>query len=531
MANYNIFISYSRENTDFARHLYQELLYACLHPYLDAECSTETANLAEASQVAIEDADDFIFVYGRLSEESIYQRRELDLAIEYKKRVHTILLCPATDGVVCSILQRHTKIYSPRNIDQLLNSLSAKQSETEVCYKQRLPIEQQHCVDKHYESRNKSKRGRRTVWIILIALLVGAARLLLFSLFLMLALYNYCGGSEEIDAPPSDKSKTLYDYCISDSDGNYSLEYSGKGSTETVYNDIDSIHDFESQNETTHDPEPKLEEVFAPPYYNRPLFFTLALASIIFVILIAWVLTRLCRRKKNIKLSSDIDTTISIDSRHIATIKAGEVHSLHLSKGEYLVEFRAKERANDYNRTILNVTDSNSRVLLSEFNNKREVKFRCFIAGSIKLSSQRDALRSTLAQMYNKWEESNIRISSHTFEDFSRDVVPEGQQKLYNEFILNDAKWVVIIADENVGAETLKEYRIAMDSCIKNGHPKILFLANNQTQTNGILSDIKQEIVKTEQYWNTYNNNEHMKFILYQCIDWDINLLSKKLSR
>lgn len=505
MANYNIFISYSRENTDFARHLYQELLYACLRPYLDAECSTETANLAEASQVAIEDADDFIFVYGRLSEESIYQRRELDLAIEYKKRVHTILLCPATDGVVCSILQRHTKIYS--NIPHLLHSLSAKQSEAEVCYK-RLPIEQQHCVDKHYESRNKSKRGRRTVWIILIALLVGAARLLLFSLFLLLALYNYCGGSEEIDAPPSDKS-----------------------STETVYNDIDSIHDFESQYETTHDPEPKLEEVFAPPYYNRPLFFTLALASIIFVILIAWVLTRLCRRKKNIKLSSDIDTTISIDSRHIATIKAGEVHSLHLSKGEYLVEFRAKERANDYNRTVLNVTDSNSRVLLSEFNNKREVKFRCFIAGSIKLSSQRDALRSTLAQMYNKWEESNIRISSHTFEDFSRDVVPEGQQKLYNEFILNDAKWVVIIADENVGAETLKEYRIAMDSCIKNGHPKILFLANNQTQTNGILSDIKQEIVKTEQYWNTYNNNEHMKFILYQCIDWDINLLSKKLSR
>ena len=494
MANYNVFISYSSENTDFARQLYQKLLYACLRPYLDAECSTETANLAEASQVAIEDADDFIFVYGRLSEESIYQRRELDLAIEYKKRVHTILLYPATDGVVCSILQRHTKIYSPRNIDQLLNSLSAKQSEAEVCY-QRLPIERQRRVVKRKESRNKSKRGRRTVWIILIALL------------LLLALYNYCGGSEVIDAPPS------------------------KSSTEVVYNDIDSIHDFESQYETTHDPEPKLEEVFAPPYYNRPLFFTLALASIIFVILISWVLTRLCRRKKNIKLSSDIDTTISIDSRHIATIKAGEVHSLHLSKGEYLVEFRAKERANDYNRTILNVTDSNSRVLLSEFNNKREVKFRCFIAGSIKLSSQRDALRSTLAQMYNKWEESNIRISSHTFEDFSRDVVPEGQQKLYNEFILNDAKWVVIIADENVGAETLKEYRIAMDSCIKNGHPKILFLANNQTQTNGILSDIKQEIVKTEQYWNTYNNNEHMKFILYQCIDWDINLLSKKLSR
>ena len=497
MANYNIFISYSRENTDFARHLYQELLYACLRPYLDAECSTETANLAEASQVAIEDADDFIFVYGRLSEESIYQRRELDLAIEYKKRVHTILLCPATDGVVCSILQRHTKIYS--NIPHLLHSLSAKPSEVKVLPS---PV-RQHCVDKHYESRNKSKRGRRTVWIILIALLVG-----LFSLFLLLALYNYCGDSEEIDAPRSYKC-----------------------GTETVYNDIDSIHDFESQYKTTHDPEPKLEEVFARPYYNRPLFFTLALASIIFVILIAWVLTRLCRRKKNIKLSSDIDTTISIDSRHIATIKAGEVHSLHLSKGEYLVEFRAKERANDYNRTILNVTDSNSRVLLSEFNNKREVKFRCFIAGSIKLSSQRDALRSTLAQMYNKWEESNIRISSHTFEDFSRDVVPEGQQKLYNEFILNDAKWVVIIADENVGAETLNEYRIAMDSCIKNGHPKILFLANNQTQTNGILSDIKQEIVKTEQYWNTYNNNEHMKFILYQCIDWDINLLSKKLSR
>lgn len=236
-------------------------------------------------------------------------------------------------------------------------------------------------------------------------------------------------------------------------------------------------------------------------------------------------IVKLCRKKKNIKLSSDVNVSISIDGNPITKIDAGSVFSTHLDKGEYLIDFQSEN--DTHNRIIQKIVDKDTHFVFSEFLNKEEIKFKCFIAGSLALSIERNALIATVSKMYNRWESEWFRITSYTFEDFNRDVVPGGQQMLYDKFIENDADWCIFIISNGIGEKTLNEYKVAMNSLKKHGHPKILFLASSEPTNDETLSIIKKEIMDANQYWNTCNNIEHMQSIFRDCIEWDVTLLSK----
>lgn len=185
------------------------------------------------------------------------------------------------------------------------------------------------------------------------------------------------------------------------------------------------------------------------------------------------LIVKLCRKKKNIKLLSDVNVSISIDGKPITKIDAGSVFSTHLDKSEYLIDFQSEN--DTHNRIIKKIVDKDTHVVFSEFLNKEEIKFKCFIAGSLAVSIERNALIATVSKMYNRWESERFRIASYTFEDFNRDVVPGGQQMLYDKFIENDADWCIFIISNGIGEKTLNEYKVAMNSLKKYGHPKILF--------------------------------------------------------
>lgn len=89
----------------------------------------------------------------------------------------------------------------------------------------------------------------------------------------------------------------------------------------------------------------------------------------------------------------------------------------------------------------------------------------------------------------------------------------------------------VFIITNGIGEKTLNEYRVAMNSLHKNGHPKILFLASSETTKDETLSAIKKEIIDANQYWNSCNNIEHMQSIFRDCLEWDVTLLSKSKNR
>lgn len=234
-------------------------------------------------------------------------------------------------------------------------------------------------------------------------------------------------------------------------------------------------------------------------------------------------------KKKNIKLSSDINVSISIDGNPIAKISAGSVFSTHLDKGEYLIDFQSENDA--HNRIIQKIVDNDTHVVFSEFLNKEEIKFKCFIAGSLALSTERNALIATVSKMYNRWESERFRITSYTFEDFNRESFQGDRKNSMTNLLKTKQIGVCLFISNGIGEKTLNEYKVAMNSLKKYGHPKILFLVSKEPTKDETISVIKKEIMDANQYWNTCNNLEHMQSIFRDCLEWDVTLLSKSKNR
>jgi hypothetical protein len=133
-----------------------------------------------------------------------------------------------------------------------------------------------------------------------------------------------------------------------------------------------------------------------------------------------------------------------------------------------------------------------------------------------------------VSRLYNKWETEHFRISSHTFEDFNRDVVPGGQQKLYDTFIEEDANWCVFIIADGIGEKTLGEYRVAMNSFHKNGHPRILFLASSESANDEVLVTIKKEIDEAGSNYNKTGSTRKILELQRKAENLFTDLMSKR---
>ena len=90
MEKYDVFISYNRNDAHLATQIIEELKDEGLKCFLDKENLDE--KFADTIQAAIFDSKYFIFIYGDDSDNSIYQRQELDLALALNKKVISILL-------------------------------------------------------------------------------------------------------------------------------------------------------------------------------------------------------------------------------------------------------------------------------------------------------------------------------------------------------------------------------------------------------------------------------------------------------
>lgn len=494
MSKYDIFISYCRADTRIAQQIYKRFEELGLICFLDAQNLKTGDNFANVIQSAIINSKYVIFVYGSNSEESIYQRRELDLALESGKKVLSLFTNFCNDGVVHSILRKKTICYT--SIDKICNSIQREISPAHCC---RISIPSETTEKRLYSRKNRKKRY---IFLAIITLL-----------FIICLLFpNYYTSSPPLERPNTCPNTSKQSDNITDSI--YSSEILDR---DTVY--ISSKGNEPGTTKITSTPQ--LSDWEGRIWVNRCLS---ALGGLLLGIILVLII-KFCRKKRNIKLSSDVNVSVSIDGKPIAKIDAGNVFSTHLEKGEYLIDFKAND--DKHNRIIQKIIDNNTHVIFSEFINKQEIKFKCFIAGSLALSVERNALIAVVSKMHNRWEAERFRISSYTFEDFNRDVIPGGQQKLYDTFIENDADWCVFIISNGIGEKTLNEYRVAMNSLHKNGHPKILFLASSETTKDETLSAIKKEIIDANQYWNSCNNIEHMQSIFRDCIEWDVTLLSK----
>lgn len=167
------------------------------------------------------------------------------------------------------------------------------------------------------------------------------------------------------------------------------------------------------------------------------------------------------------------------------------------------------------------------------FAQRKEIKI--FIAGSTRLVAERDALRATISKMYNQHKSDNLVVEAYEFDDFSREYVEGGQQKLYDNFIRNEANWVVFITDGTIGDKTIWELENAISVHKEKGHPKILMYSipqNITTDQKQQMSLFKSILNKEDNYWIDYQDINTIRSTFREHLEWDlINLMKQELRR
>ena len=162
----------------------------------------------------------------------------------------------------------------------------------------------------------------------------------------------------------------------------------------------------------------------------------------------------------------------------------------------------------------------------SLLNEKSTIKV--FIAGSTRLVAERDALRSVIGQMYNKYKEDNLLIEAYSFDDFPREFTEGGHQKLYDEFIRQEANWVVFITDGEIGDKTIWELENAIKAYKSGKRPKILMYSKpEKTQSSQQMNSFRKLLLEENQYWIDYNSLNDIKTSFRDHLQWDLYNLMK----
>ena len=173
---------------------------------------------------------------------------------------------------------------------------------------------------------------------------------------------------------------------------------------------------------------------------------------------------------------------------------------------------------------VRKIKDSRNRV--SNIQSRSGIEYKVFIAGSTSLHVERDSIRAVVSEIHNKWSFKGITITSHTFEDFDNKVYEGGLQKLYNNFIANEADCVVFIIDGQIGAQTLEEFNISFNSFRHRQKPSILVYSRNERNSHPQTEAFINNMNKVKHYWRVYTDIISLKLKFKEDITNElINLL------
>lgn len=489
---YDVYISYNKCDSRIASSVATYLSKQNLNCYDILNSTTVGESYFDLTQKAIKESRYFIFIYGKGSENSMGQRRELDLALSLGKCVISLLPCHNSmgkKGVVLAIIKKRTVCISieypplifPEELREIIIIITNRTAPTRLNDIYERPTAPALARDELW------RRDRRKLWkkITIYALKYAV----LIAIIAMIPLLQTRSNSTTYEPQVENTTPPVF-----------------RGKPQNPSNPIQTVSRFTE----------KLN-------YNRILFLSIGIAC---GLLITSIIKRFSR--KNTLILCDVDAAISINNIFLTKISAGKPYSACLKKGVYGIDFKAESSQFETKRIVKTITDNTNQFICCEFLNTREIYFKCFIAGSIKLDNERDALRAKCAELCNRWENLGIRVSSYTYQDFSRHVISGGPQKIYDKFISEEAKWAIFILQDGIGEKTLEEYNVALESYLHNGHPKILILSYNNSTTDPVVMKIKNEIINHNQYWNTCNNIEDMKALFYDCLQWDLVLLNNK---
>lgn len=229
-----------------------------------------------------------------------------------------------------------------------------------------------------------------------------------------------------------------------------------------------------------------------------------------------------------VKLGSDFPSVLCIDGTKVAELQAHNMYKGKLSKGCYRVDFQPQNNKSQHVSYNLSVGKNQSNYIFAEMprlysSPQIPHTIKIFIAGSLVLGVERDALRSVISIMYNKWQSHDFKILSYTFEDFSNRFRTNGSpQDEYQEFLRKEADWAIFVIDGQVGGITHREFDEAMAAHKNTGRPNILVLSKKDAKDTAETKAIRNQINEEKQYWSTYSTIMELKREFESTLNWDL---------
>lgn len=552
MANkYDIYISYSRADYETARKIVDVLQkqgYSCFVDFNNLVSGIFDEQIFDA----INNSRCLLLVYSQHVESSQFIRREVEFALENNIQILPILLSEFKEVSwykerfstincikLCNVEPSETRKQLLYDVSRIIGESEKRNHYSEDDYESMpncAPSSSKNTEDVDYcpnhASNRKvySKRSKRGC-LILFAILFAIIGFGIFFSTWFVGSPSPSSSHEEIEC---------YDSCL-------------------VYDDCDELEFCDTIACDSVEHLTNREQVEAPPTvldsvntqdnsdyqsmahrgivcsrnrqsFKTELFFVFVILT--FFVLCGFVIYKYRHAKrKNVKITCNKSVIINIDGKTVAELEAHKVQFIHLAKGKYIVDFQLISDKSKHEKMTVNVSKVSEDIIVegkfqSLLNEQNSIKV--FIAGSTRLVAERDALRSVIGQMYNKYKEDNLLIEAYSFDDFPREFTEGGHQKLYDEFIRQEANWVVFITDGEMGEKTIWELENAINAYKSDKHPRILIYSKpEKSQSSLQMSSFRNLLLKEDQYWIDYNSLDNIKTSFREHLQWDLYDLMK----
>lgn len=541
------FISFSRQDQSIANDVASLLSQCGYSAFIDDEISVGS-NYAEQLTKRLNASDVVIYIVSEVSLNSQWCRREIEYA---KSKGKTIIPIAITRDILNGKSYQESIVFSLNGLvwdvkgrDELSSLLQRISAEKQARAIQPSAYPRSYAPTIPHENTNKSRIHKIGCFaIILLAVLIGAYFLAKKSS----TSDNLPHHSRDESIPPSsvpaheeivEVEWVGDDYLMEDSvsmsdsvvvDPGYIAAETWEVSEPSIDNEeidsgvspiivVDSTSEHSEQDTFIPDDEEYIEPISDKDSGSNHiwLFLILVIAA---TSIVWWIYSK---RKFRVKLVSNKYCVVFADNEEVAHLTAKKVTFIELPKGEYYLVFKPIDDTIQ-EKDITAVINSNDKLIRMDFPESKpsdRYAIKCFIAGSTKLKIERNALRSGIAQIHNKWREKNYEILSYTYEDFERTVVEGGHQSKYDEFIENDATIAVFIICGEIGEFTIEEFEKALNAFKTGKHPQILVLNDINAQYHEQSEKLKARVKAQKQYWSDYDSINALKSEFMIALNW-----------
>ena len=574
--DYDIFISYCYIDNNIAKQLCDALSRKGLSAFFDTNDIKSGSDYASTFVKSIQGAKYFICLYGKNSNNSQWQKHEIEFANEeFRNRkenfIISILVSPEVKKELYNhpILRNYTILEYSSDIDEIANKIarsffSPKKSVTSTSdatcetYTQTPNRTQNTQKQDNAPHKTKNKFGCSHIFSIISLIILICVLYLMYNIGLFspgssskystdsIQYDNFVEDWLKIDTIAADT--TFTDTIAADTIAFDIFYYPLETDIEDVKIDTNNMSNIDKEENIDssiilapsdtlnfrgcNDNNPIQEPTETAESNDSGLskYIIGAFCGIILCLSVIITYNKVRKKKKTIKFSSDRNCNLNIDGKKHSELVASEIEKVQLYQGRYIIDFIADEQTSKrFIPTISN--NGGDDAIFCKFNDEKNSSrkvINCIIEGSTSLDRERDALRATMSIMYNQWKDYNFSILSYTYEDFPMEVTENGQQSLYDKFITTDADLAVFIFDKTIGPISRSEFNKAYDSFRTFGHPKILIYSKIHNTYSSEMTDLKKLVDEINQYWIPYKDIEHLKLSFKDYFTWILMRLYRK---